>query len=251
MDEICILTQELLPLYAEDACSPAAVNAVEKHLKSCADCRERLAALRLPLPGEAALETAAAEQTGKKALRPAAPLARVWRRALRRAAVGILAVVLAAAALLLTVCTVQGDGYTWFTLPAYITAEKLADAAVDRDPIRLRGCVAFTGVGPQDELEMRSRLQALPTEYGVHILEGWAELGSCAADDGIQQLSVFFSVGADGKTYTVEFPGSLWNILNGKAALRYPLAREDSTGRYVEPEWLDMLADALCTHDPG
>lgn len=247
MDEICILTQELLPLYAEDACSPAAVNAVEKHLKSCADCRERLAALRAPLPGE----TAAAAQNGKKSLHPAAPLARVWRRALRRAAVGVLAAVLVALALLLTICTVQGDGYTWFTLPAYITAEKLADAAVDRDPIRLRGCVAFTGVGPQDELGMRSLLQALPEAYDVHLRKGWAELGRCAADDGVQELSVFFSIDADGKNYTVEFPGSLWDIWNGKAALRYPLVKENDTGRYVEPEWIDALANALCTHDPG
>ena len=249
MDEICILTQELLPLYAEDACSPAAVNALEKHLKVCADCRERLTAVGVSLPGEADFEASVNAQR-KEFLRPAAPLARVWRRALRRAVLGVLAVVLAAAALLLTVGTLRGDGYTWFTLPAYITAEKLADAAVDMHPIRLRRCVAFTGVGPQDELEMRSRLQALAAD-GVVITDGRSELRRCAADDGVQELSVFFTVEADGKTYTVEFPGSLWEPFAGKAALRYPLVTDDSTGRYAEPAWADALADALCTHDPG
>ena len=72
-----------------------------------------------------------------------------------------------------------------------------------------------------------------------------------AADDGVQQLSVFFLVEAAGKIYTVEFPGSLWEPFAGKVALRYPLAKENETDRYVEPEWLDALADALCTHDPG
>ena len=170
---------------------------------------------------------------------------------LRRAVVGVLAAVLAAAALLLTVGTLRGDGYTWLTLPAYITAEKLADAAVDMHPIRLRQCVAFTGVGPQDELEMRRRLQELAAEEGVVLTDGWSQLRRCAADDGVQQLSVFFAAEADGKTYTVEFPGSLWEPFAGKAALRYPLVTDNSTGNFVEPAWASALADALCTHDPG
>lgn len=179
-------------------------------------------------------------ETGRKTAHP-----------LGRMAVWVLAVMLAAAALLLTAGTLRGDGYTWLTLPAYRTAEKLADAVVDMHPIRLRRCVSFTGVGPQDELEMRSRLQTLAQEKGVVLTDGWSELRRCAADDGVQQLSVFFLVEAAGKTYTVEFPGSLWEPFAGKAALRYPLAKESGTDRYVEPEWLDALADALCTHDPG
>jgi hypothetical protein len=168
-----------------------------------------------------------------------------------RTALTVCVVVLLAAALLLTVGTLRGDGYTWLTLPAYITAEKLADAAVDMHPIRLRQCVAFTGVGPQDELEIRSRLQALAEENDIRMTDGWSQLRRCAADDGVQQLSVFFLVEADGKTYTVEFPGSLREPLAGKAALRYPLITDNGTGGYVQPVWADTLADALCTHDPG
>ena len=77
-------------------------------------------------------------ETGRKTVHP-----------LGRMAVWTLTAALAAAALLLTVGTLRGDGYTWLTLPAYSTAEKLADAAVDMHPIRLRRCVSFTGIGPQ------------------------------------------------------------------------------------------------------
>ncbi len=245
MDKICVLTRELLPLYAENACSSAVAGVIEEHLSGCAECRAQWNALRAPLPGESAATDAAAN-----ALAPAAPFVRVWRRALRRAVAWVLVAALAVTALFLTVCTLRGDGYTWFTLPAYITAEKLADAVVDMDPVRMNSCISFTGVGPQDELQMRERLLALAQD-GYFILEGWSELRRCAADDGIQELSVFFTVDAQGQVYTVEFPGSLWELWRGKAALRRPLVMDDSTGRYVEPLWLDSLADALCTHDPG
>ncbi len=253
MDKLCILVQELLPLYMEKACTVRAAETVEEHLVNCDACWRRLEALRMPLPGESSVSESTEPKKSVKAarLRPTAPFARLWRRALVRAVVWVLAALVAAGALLLTVCTLRGDGYTWFSLPAYITAERLADAVVDMHPLRLRKYVAFTGVGPQDELEMRAGLQELALEDMVVISDGWSEMKRCAADDGVQELSVFFTVDADGKRYTVEFPGSLWEPFAGKAALRKPLVLDNSTGRYVEPEWLDALADALCTHNPG
>lgn len=246
MDKLCILVRELLPLHEADACSLAAAAAVEEHLQQCEECRCRWEQLHAVLPGEEA-----AASRGMEELKPAAPLARLWRRALLRAAAWVAAVLLGVVALLLTVCTLRGDGFTWFSLPAYITAEKLADAVVDENPIRMRKYIAFTGVGPQDELEIRQKLQALALEDGVHLSEGRSSFSRCAADDGIQELSVFFTVWHEGKSYTAEFPGSLWEPFGGKAALRYPLVKDNSTGRYVEPLWLDALADALCTHNPG
>lgn len=246
MDKLCILVRELLPLHEADVCSFAAAATIEEHLQQCEECRRRREQLRAVLPGEEAAASRCMEE-----LKPAAPLAKLWRRALLRAAAWVLAALLGVAALLLTVCTLRGDGYTWFSLPAYITAEKLADAVTDMHPLRMRKYIAFTGVGPQDELEIRQKLQALALEDGVHISEGWSQLSRCAADDGVQELSVFFTVWRAGKSYTVEFPGSLWDPFAQKAALRYPLVTDNSTGRYVEPLWLDALADALCTHDPG
>lgn len=245
MDKLCILVRELLPLYKDGVCGSAVTEVMEEHLRDCKDCRRCLELLRSVLPGEAAAALPA------EALEPAAPFARVWRYALRRAVLWVLAAVLAVTALLLTVCTLRGDGYTWFSLPAYITAERLADAVVDMDPVRMGSRISFTGVGPQDELEIREKLWTLALEDGVHLNRGWAEFDRCAADDGVQELSVFFEVGAGGSIYIVEFPGSLWELWRGKAALRHPLVMDRSTGRYVEPLWLDSLADALCTHDPG
>ena len=160
------------------------------------------------------------------------------------------AVLLSAAAVLLTVGTLRGDGYTWATLPAYRTAERLADAVVKNDPRKLDDVLFFTGVGPQDELDVHHRLVELQGQ-GVTVTGGRSQLRRCAAEDGVQELSVFFTVETEGAVYTVEFPGSLRGVFGTKAALRYPLVTKKETGRYVQPEWADALAAALCTHDPG
>ena len=166
-----------------------------------------------------------------------------------RCAAAVLIALPAAAALLLTAGTLRGDGWTWSALPAYITAERLADRVVDNDPRKLDDVIFFTGIGPTDELAVRHRLTAL-REQGVVITDGWSRLRHCMADDGVQELSVFFSVEADSAVYTVEFPGSLRGCFGGKAMLRHPLVK-NALVEYVQPEWAAALADALCTHDPG
>ena len=46
----CGIIKDLLPLYAENLCSPQSARAVEAHVKDCADCARELDALRAPQP---------------------------------------------------------------------------------------------------------------------------------------------------------------------------------------------------------
>lgn len=70
----CSVIQDLLPLYVDDACSEQSRLLVEKHLQTCAECREQLAAMKeallLPIRYEAGQQDAQAIQS----------LAKVWHK---------------------------------------------------------------------------------------------------------------------------------------------------------------------------
>ena len=59
----CEVVQDLLPLYVDGALKRGSMELVKEHLKTCADCRDRLNRMREPL----ALDAAAAKPVTQNA----------------------------------------------------------------------------------------------------------------------------------------------------------------------------------------
>ena len=55
----CEVVQDLLPLYVDGALKRGSMELVKEHLKTCADCRDRLNRMREPLALDAAAATTA------------------------------------------------------------------------------------------------------------------------------------------------------------------------------------------------
>ena len=46
---VCNIVSDLLPLYADDACTEESKQIVEEHIKECADCARTLEAMKEPV----------------------------------------------------------------------------------------------------------------------------------------------------------------------------------------------------------
>lgn len=74
-DTTCDIVKDLLPLYADEVCSPASRRFVEDHITKCDDCRMALAELEAALPlSPSVLESNSREGSGLRSL------SKVWGR---------------------------------------------------------------------------------------------------------------------------------------------------------------------------
>ena len=103
----CEVVQDLLPLYVDGALKRGSMELVEEHLKTCADCRDRLNRMREPL----ALDAAATEPTKRNASNMTAKKAfKKVRNRVRTVICVCLAVLLAIPACVLAVREARGTG---------------------------------------------------------------------------------------------------------------------------------------------
>lgn len=65
MNITCDVIRDLLPLYADDVCSPGSRELVETHLYSCRDCAGELRMMKADLPGVPLAEVDSAKAAGK------------------------------------------------------------------------------------------------------------------------------------------------------------------------------------------
>ena len=103
----CDVIRDLLPLYADDACSQASRGLVEEHLRDCPDCREQLRLLR-----ETEIEESLADERDSVIQNGI----RAFRR--RSALVGsaISGTVAVPALIVLLLVLVKGPGLSWVSI---------------------------------------------------------------------------------------------------------------------------------------
>ena len=145
----CNVVDDLLPLYLENLCSEDSKAALEAHLKSCPDCREKLSRMKnadiVPKP------------TAQKSELPIADYAKKVRRHRIRVAVvvviiGIIAACLAALISLTlsdmhrqanpTVFDIEPGVYNLTASELEITAEKVGEYVLFTNSTRIRVCVS-------------------------------------------------------------------------------------------------------------
>ena len=127
----CEIIQDLLPLYADDVCSPGSRAAVEEHLKTCPDCRGAVNPLQLPpvKPQEVPGADRAVEKSIKK----------VRQRWLRSMAAALLVVPV----LLLSLNQYFGRGICFTNVDDIFTAHRFLRALENQDWERAASMTTF------------------------------------------------------------------------------------------------------------
>lgn len=243
-ETICTLVQELLPLYAEDLCSPQGQQAVREHLASCPACQRAYAAQQAPLAAREELPP-----TGN----PKEPFRRIRRFYLRRSLLAAVAAVLLLAAAIPTFFSLAGEGCGWSSLFGWYTAGRAMEAIVEKDTTSMRRYIDYQpGEGPFTTVEMLQQLEALEAQ-GVTLLR--AEDRYHPLDDGFPYCAAELFVVYDGVEYQLCFEGQ---YTRGKAAFAYPyeIWTESIDGRQridlnEMPPWMEELCAAVTTYYPG
>ena len=108
-DQICILVRELLPLYADKACTPESAQIVEQHLCSCPECRHILQEMTMELPVPEVPDKA-------PSAKPAAVMQKGLRKIRRRWLASLLAILLLIPVGILTFNQFSGQGIAFGNL---------------------------------------------------------------------------------------------------------------------------------------
>lgn len=246
-NKICILVQELLPLYAEGLCSPQSEALIRSHIEDCPDCRAALHRLQSDIPAEEELR-----QTDG----PKEPFRRVKLYYLHRALAAVLLLLVVLAAAFLTLHSLGGDGVGWGSLFGWHIAGQAMEAVVEQDEKALARYVDFQNSwGPQNANELLRRLEELE-EQGIRLVD--AEPHLYPLDDGFVFCGVDLTAEYQEVQYRLEFRGQ---YTGGKAAFAYPVEiwRLNENGEVwidpsdfdAMPQWMLQLCKALATYDPG
>lgn len=165
-------------------------------------------------------------------------IAQSRRAARRKTAAAVLGTILA---LLLAFPALNGlffgDGFAWRCIPAYLCAQKAAQALVTNDPQAIQ-----TYIGNADGLS-----EALDTlaQQDVDIWRAKAIWSRTRLDDMFLRLEVELIVTRAGIQYRFTCPGT---YRNGKVEFMQIVSPSQEQ---PYPDWILALSDALCTYDPG
>lgn len=241
----CIYVQELLPLYAEDVCSPQCSALIRQHLECCNECRTAYEENQKELV--TAYSSVSSDTDG-----PKEPFRRVRRHYRIRALVTVAATIVLLASSFLTLGSIGGDGIGWGSVFGWRCAEKAMEAIVNKDEKQIARYVDFQpGEGPQNADSMLERIAALE-QQGLVLLGSQDHLQPL--DDGFVYCAASLSVEYKEVEYELLFVGQY----TGKAAFAYPQeiwAVRDGERRRIDvnemPAWMEDLCRAVSTYYPG
>ena len=247
MENQCILVQELLPLYAEDLCTPESKALIRRHLDECEHCRSMYRAMQAQLPVQQSLQQGAAQAKE--------PFRRVKRYYILRTVLAVAAAVLLLALGWLTMGSLAGEGYTLASFSSWRNAQKAMDAAIQGDVQGMEKYFYYGGVfpnGPLSAQQMLQQLQAVEQTYGLTLEKAVSSVEAAQEEDGFMYCSVTLTVRHYGTRYQLVLKGHPFE--QGRIGFMQPTllwTLDQTTGELAVPEWLDSLQQALCTYNPG
>lgn len=164
-----------------------------------------------------------------------------------------LIIVLLALAVLPTIGTITGDGFSWKSFPTYYGTVKGSRALINGDKSQLEGCIGFSGIyGAKTADELASYLDFISKE-GIRIVDVDANLLSCTLEDRFPHTAITLTVQVASAEYQIECLGT---VQDGKLVLIrfYDEWLDNPTDPFVEEvaaAWIADLEQILCTYDPG
>ncbi len=150
-----------------------------------------------------------------------------------------LAALFMAAVLLIPVYNgiIRGDGFAWRCIPAYIKAEKAANALENYDKQAIERYIYNSGNMPEELNNLK--------EQGVVIWRADTNLSRVRLEDMFLLLEIDFTILHEDIKYSVTCNGT---CRNGKIELM-PMAAEDLYKDY--PWWILKLSETVSTYNPG
>lgn len=129
----CEIVQDLLPLFEEKLCSPASQDAIEEHLKECAECRSLVENMKKLSEPEPVIEVNAEEDA----------VAKSFRKVHRRWKESLLAMLFVFPMLLLTINQILGRGICFTNVDDILSVYKFVYALEQEDFEKAAACKEF------------------------------------------------------------------------------------------------------------